>query len=170
MKAFAPYKVTRQTSTELHLAESGGRRWFLFIFFRVFPLVLAALLLGVVYNVEELPGGLKALFIGGFLFIIIMLLTRNYITEAFLSKTGASIKLNTLLGTKERFYVAGDIEKIIVMVRQGGKGGGFFYKLRLKDGGSAPLLTIPSLYVDMRKLPEINRVLTEVTGLEVEAT
>lgn len=167
MNLFSPYKIELETSSELHLRESVARRRFLFIFFRVFPILLIVLYGAFASTAEDFDETLQTVLFVSALGLAILFLTRTYVTEVKISRDVIELTSHSFFFTHNRTLLIGDIDKIMVKV-QHGRGGGFFFKYKLKTGSSHTLFTIPVMYMKMKNLQPMCDRITGITGLSVE--
>ncbi|MGV3598464.1 MAG: hypothetical protein ACO1PI_11405 [Bacteroidota bacterium] len=165
---FKPYTVVEDSPERLHLTESKNRRVFLYIFFRIYLFVLL-ILLGVVAVVagQELPIPLIGALLILVLVLIVLLLKQKVVYEVCIEQDKITITYNRLAGnvTRELPITTADY---IRYSHRGGRGGGMFYDLMLKDGSKHRIISIPILYMDTKRHEEIARRISSITGLEIK--
>ncbi|TND06572.1 MAG: hypothetical protein FD123_3507 [Bacteroidetes bacterium] len=168
---FHPFEVVTHTAKVLHLRETAGRRKFLFIFFRVFPVFLLLLLsIAAATFILEGTNGLPVLLLIFLAFTILvialLLFFKSYLVEIRVAMQEFELTARTVSGEKKQFIPFRDCEKITVYMT-GGRGGGIYCTLILKSGKKNTLLNIPRLYMSEEKKQAISAALKELTGLPV---
>jgi hypothetical protein len=167
MNIYKPYIVELASDSELHLKETSARKSFLFIYFRVFPILLILLYGGFAASGADIDETLQTLLFGSVLLLVILFLCKTYVTEVKISRHVVELTGNFFFVTSKKTWLVSDLEKILVRVEKG-RGGGFFYKLKTSERKILSLFTIPLWYMDMENLLLINDQLTIITGLPVE--
>lgn len=164
---FKPYRVMDR-GYGLVLTESRSRRSFLWIMYRLVLPLLALGLLSVLFIAPGYPViWHKALLV----MVSCVLITRAakpFLIEIQLTQKEISMVQSTLSGAKKQVFLCADLEKITLEPYYLNHGGGYFYRLKLKNSSrQIPLLTIPFLYMRRKNRELINQKLTEITGLKV---
>lgn len=163
---FKPYIVIQQTKNYLHLAESGSRKVFLFIFFRIFPILISISIILTVVSFDFpwfIVLGLCSIIV-----VFIILLFQKYSIEMVISDDKAVITIQTFFGKKVETILISEVERITIQTYWLYNGGGFYYQLVLKGNQQRlPLLTIPYWYMKLKNRDEINRTLEDITELKV---
>jgi hypothetical protein len=163
---FSPYQIIKNSDGVLHLKESNGRIIFMFVFFRIFPLVLL-LLAWKLSSVEELPINFRYALIPLFLLIALLLFFKSYVSEIIVSRQSLELRSHQHVTINTKIISLHDVNRITVKEHHG-RGGGYFYKLELKRNKTIIFFTIPALYMKKGKLQQINSRLNEITGLEIQ--
>lgn len=163
---FKPYQVIEFNDSRLHIAESKGRRIFLFIFFRIYLILMAMAIIGALL-VFELPVYYEAV-----LFIISAILLwssqKKYITELILQKDKASVAYKTFSGEKAITVAISEIEKITIESYYFANGAGYQFRLYPKNNTKQiPLFVIPDYFRKVKNKTEIIEYLEMLTGLKV---
>ena len=166
MNTYEPYTVTEDTPAKLHLAESPKRKTFLFIYFRIFP-VLLVIFLGVVYNFtsDELPPQLRYPLLGVGLLVAILFVTRRILNKVEITPQYVTITYGGYFETLDKIPIY-EISHIRAY-SMGGRGGGQFFFLVKNTGGEVRFLTIPIWYMEKENFTVICNRLMAITGLEV---
>lgn len=171
MNLYKPYTVIEDSEQRLHLAESRGRRRFLFVFFRVFPVLLIALQSVAWLALSESDRGFPLwMTVSGSvltLFIVLVLLAGKYILEVSVEKSGFTITERTFSGPRTNSIPTSACRRITLYI-SGGRGGGSFFRIELENGRKQALITIPILFMDRAKSMQIAEKLKNLTGLPVE--
>ena len=96
---FKPYLILELNKTSLHLAESRGRKIFLFLFFRVYLIIMALAILFAVLAFE-MPWAYKLMMI---LVVAYLMLAsqKKYLTEVIIRNKTVSITLKTFMEKKD---------------------------------------------------------------------
>lgn len=165
---FKPYTVVEDSAERLHLTESKNRRAFLFIFYRIYPFILLVLLsIVAVVAGQELP----LLLIGSLLLLvlvlIVLLLKQKVVYEVCIERNKITVIYNRLMGNIT-IELPIEMADYINYTHRGGRGGGMFYDLILKDGSKHRIITIPILYMDTKRHEEIARRVSSITKLEIK--
>jgi hypothetical protein len=163
---FKPYLILEFNDTCLHLAEPKGRKIFLFLYFRVYVILIAFAILFAVLAFK-MPWAYKLLMV---LVVAYLMLAsqKKYLTEIKIGKEVVSITLNTFLGEKRYSTPLSTIEKITLESYYFSNGGGYQFKFVTKDGKKQiPFLTIPNYYMRSKNKAEIIETLEKITGLKV---
>lgn len=168
MNIFKPYTVVEDSDERLHLTESKNRRVFLYIFYRIYPFILLVLL-GIVTVVagQELPLPLIGALLLLVLVLIVLLLKQKVVYEVCIERNKITATYNRLTGniTTE---LPTDAADYIRYTHRGGRGGGMFYDLLLKDGSKHRIISIPILFMDTKRHEEIARRISSITELEIK--
>lgn len=163
---FKPYLILELNKTSLHLAESRGRKIFLFLFFRVYLIIMALAILFAVLAFE-MPWAYKLMMV---LVVAYLMLAsqKKYLTEVIIKNKTVSITLKTFMGEKRYNTPLLQIEKITMESYYFANGGGYQFRLVTKDGKKQiPFLTIPNYYMRSKNKAEIIETLEKITGLKV---
>jgi hypothetical protein len=170
MKLFDPYLVIEQSDKTLHLEEKRSGRRLNFFLLRIFPFVLVVLLAPVAITAGDMPMGLKYLLFTSVMVVVIMLLATKYVTVLKMTNNFIELRLHSLGKAEQKQIPIADCERIELQIFHGPRSGGLYYRVKLKEGKSVKLFTIPNWYKKMEKVAPINNVLTKITGLEVTET
>ncbi len=165
-KIFKPFKVIELNDSCLHLQESKRRRIFLFIFFRIYTILLALTIIAVAL-IFEIPIYYQ---ISLFLIAVFLLSAsqKKYITELKLQKDKAYVVFKTFGGEKYITVSLYEIEKITIESYYFANGAGYQFRLAPKGGKKQiPILTIPDYFRNVKNKSDIKDFLEKLTGLAV---
>lgn len=164
---FEPYILKIHSQRLLHIEESSSRRVFLFLFFRVFPVLLFIAILSILF-IFDFPTGIALLL------ILISILPfsiffQDYIIESMLSTDDVSVIYMTFKGRKKVDLKLKEIEAITLETYYLNPGAGDIYRLKIKGSNQQiPLLSIPFLSKKAERTMKINEALQKITGLSVQ--
>lgn len=169
VKIFSPYKTVQFISGNvIELELPTWRQNFCFIFYRIFPFILAGLVIvALSMAANELPQALSySLGIGVFI-ICIMLWFRKFITEIKLDKSQIIISRNTLFGNDIAEIKWNEITQLTCLVRHG-KGGGAYFYLYNNDNHKIEFITIPLLSMKEKNTKAIIAEIEILSKINVE--
>jgi hypothetical protein len=163
---FAPFQILEQTKYKLHLIESNNRKLFLFLFFRIFPIILFVTIASTIVAFE-LPLEFK-LILSLIAVLQILMFKQQYVTELVLDSLFATIRYHTIFGTKNVTIMWKEVEAITLESYYFNPGAGDFYRIKLKGiKRQVPMLTIPFLSIRVESREKINEVINQITGFKI---
>jgi hypothetical protein len=166
MSIFKPYQVIEERKYYLHLSETPLRKIYLFIFFRIYPIIMMVALL-LILLILDLPSKYKWL-LGSLNLVFIWLFLKSYIVDIVITTEAIEVKKHSLNGLKIQHTFLKDVEYIFVETYLINTGGGIRYHLVLKESRKKlPLLVIPYWHMNLENRKKINQYLTDLTGLKV---
>lgn len=161
-----PYNVEVATDNVLIIFEPSFRRFFLFMFYRIFPISIIFSTIFIIISFE-IPLNIQILLAIVPLLTFVILL-KKYVLSVKISSNSICITYNSLFKKRIEEYKYDNIEAIFVDTYYISRGGGYFYFLLLKENNrKIPLLTIPFIYMKEKNKKLINSLLSAKTGLSV---
>lgn len=162
-----PYHVESSTDNVLKIFEPPFRRFFLFMFYRIFPL---SIIFSTIFIIISFEIPLKLQFLLALVpLLIFVILLKKYVLSVKISSYSICIAYNSLFKKVIEEYKNDNIEEIFVDTYYISRGGGYFYFLLLKENNrKIPILTIPFIFMKEKNKELINSLLTAKTGLCVK--
>lgn len=167
MNIFQPYQFVQDSAKCIELKVTKTRERLFYFTFRVMPIVFC----GNAFALFWLQKTPQTYFLNGLAVLVVMLAAMFWFQQPIFSVTitPSWISLVRLKynGKEEIIFATQDADYIQVSM-SGGKGGGIFYKLKLKSGKKIPILTIPVLYMSRKQKEAISQRLQQLTQLSIQ--
>lgn len=166
LSVFKPYKAIENSPKSITIYETKSRKIFLFVFFRVFPILIIA---GVLLMVKLFYFPLNVqIFLLVIPILFIPFLFKKYIVKTEISDRSIKITLKSLFGPEIKECSINEIDKIIIEKYYQSRGGGYLYFIILNEKSTKiPLITIPFLYMNENRKNKISETLKSLTGKDI---
>jgi hypothetical protein len=166
-KSFYPYRIVSSTGERLELEMTDGMRKFHFFIQRIFPFLLIAFMVAIVFFVgKEVPVGVKLLIPLCGMVAPVVLLYKRIVVKVSVDQYG--IGLNSYKGFQrvDEQFTWGEIDRLQYSIRRG-KSGGAFYKLVLAEGKKIEFLRISLFHLKTATIDSFNGFLVRISGKEL---
>ena len=171
---YYPYRVIEDRHEKLELGISSGREKFLFVFYRLMPLIFIAMAV-IVYKIFNTSFGSSSepvLFIYGFPGVLFLsaalILMQSFIIGVIFTPDMITLYINGFPGfRKEITVLVPECESIFYTIT-GGRGGGGFIYIRMRNGKKIQVVNIPIFYLHSDAIPQICDEISKRTGLPAE--
>lgn len=165
MNVFRPYKSLRAGPDLIHLQQPPWRKFFVrsFLFLMPFLLLAFAVLLPLLLWNSDFSIWPQLAFVVIMLFCIYLLLRAEVVLDIMITPAEIRQRYVSRLRTSYRLIKVEQVqcimlEKIYVRSR------GYYYSLRMKDGSTKALFSLPRFSMDREEEADINQQLQQCTG------
>jgi hypothetical protein len=164
MNIYLPYEILADTEDCLHLKETEARERMHFAAYRVLPIFLLLFIWFIIQQIgKQIPMGWDYFLVALGIFAAAILFFKSYVTEIKIAEDKIFLVQKTINGSKEITIPLNDVERIIFKRRKGNA----FFTLRIRNGKSYLLLSIPGFYADEHHIKLVRERLQQMLQTQV---
>jgi hypothetical protein len=164
MNIYLPYEVLADTEDCLHLKETEARERMHFAVYRLLPIFLLLFIWFIIQQIgKQIPMAWDYFLVALGIFAAAILFFKSYITEIKIAEDKIFLVQKTINGSKEITIPLNDVERITFKRRKGNA----FFTLRVRNGKSYLLLSIPGSYADEHHIKLVRERLQQMLQTQV---